>query len=133
MFGKMEKTRFSQGNAHQCFSIRRISIVSVTPKKAEMAPFWKIGRILYLSYLLYESGDPNFFFYFYYVYIVKFNPGKFEEIFISRTMQLLMNYLNCNYDLNMAISSSHLHSIAYSVFIGQKMQFSGQDLQNEHA
>ena len=60
MFGKMEKTRFSQGNARQCFSIRRISIVSVTPKKAEMAPFWKKGRILHLSYLLNESGDPIF-------------------------------------------------------------------------
>ena len=61
MFGKMEKTRFSQGNAHQCFSIRRTSIVSVTPKKAEMVRFWKKGRILHLSYLLNESGDPNFF------------------------------------------------------------------------
>ena len=60
MFGKMEKTRFSQGNAHQCFSICRISIVSVTPKKAEMGPFWKKGRIMHLSYLLNESGDPIF-------------------------------------------------------------------------
>ena len=68
MFGKMEKTRFSQGNAHQCFLIRRISIVSVTPEKAEMAPFWKKGRILHLSYLLKEFGDPNFFLFLLLVY-----------------------------------------------------------------
>ena len=64
----------------------RISIVSVTPKKAEMAPFWEKRGILHLSYLLNESGDPNYFFFFYYFYIMKFNPGKFEEIFISRTI-----------------------------------------------
>ena len=64
----------------------RISIVSVTPKKAEMAPFWEKRGILHLSYLLNESGDPNYFFFFHYVYIMKFNPGKFEEIFISRTI-----------------------------------------------
>ena len=45
-----------------------------------MAPFWEKGGILHLSYLLNESGDPNFFSFFYYVYIMKFNPGKFEKI-----------------------------------------------------
>ena len=39
----------------------RISIVSVTPKKAEMAPFWEKGGILHLSYLLNESGDSKLF------------------------------------------------------------------------
>ena len=64
----------------------RISIISVTPKKGETAPFWEKGGILHLSYLLNKSGDPNFFFFLYYAYIMKFNPGKFEEIFISRTI-----------------------------------------------
>ena len=39
----------------------RISIVSVTPKKAEMVPFWEKYCIFHLSYLLNESGDIRFF------------------------------------------------------------------------
>ena len=49
-----------------------------------MTPSWEKGGILHLSYLLNESADPNFFFH--YMYIMKFNPGKFKEIFISRTI-----------------------------------------------
>ena len=56
----------------------RISIASITPKQAEMAPLWEKRDMLHLSYLLNESGDPNFFFSLYYVYSMKFNPGKFE-------------------------------------------------------
>ena len=52
-----------------------------------MAQFGGKGRILHLSYLLNEFGDPNFFsFFFYYVLIIKFTPGKFQQIFISRTI-----------------------------------------------
>ena len=39
----------------------RILIASVTPKNAEMMPFWEKGGILHFSYLLNKSGDPNFF------------------------------------------------------------------------
>ena len=48
--------------------VAEISFVSVTPKKAEMAPFWEKGSILHLSYLLNEFGDPNFFSFFTIVY-----------------------------------------------------------------
>ena len=51
-----------------------------------MAQFWGKGRILHVSYLLNEFGDPNFFFFFDYVLIIKFTPGKFQPIFISRTI-----------------------------------------------
>ncbi len=64
----------------------RIVIVSVTLKKTKMVQFWGKGRILHVSYLLNEFGDPNFFFFFYYVLIIKFTPGKFQQIFISRTI-----------------------------------------------
>ena len=51
-----------------------------------LAQLWGKGRILHVSYLLNEFGDPNFFFFFYYVLIIKFTPGKFQQIFISRTI-----------------------------------------------
>ena len=63
-----------------------ISIASVTPKKVEMALFLEKGSMLHLSYLLNESGNPNFFLFSLRVNVMKFNPGKFEEIFISRTI-----------------------------------------------
>ncbi len=51
-----------------------------------MAQFWGKGRILHVSYLLNQFGDPNFFLFFYYVLIIKFTPGKFQKIFISTTI-----------------------------------------------
>ena len=64
----------------------RIVIVPVTLKKAKMAQFWGKGRTLRVPYLLNEFGDPNFFSFFYYTLIIKFTPGKFQQIFISSTI-----------------------------------------------
>ncbi len=61
-------------------------IVSVTLKKAKMAQFGGKGRILHVSYLLNEFGDPNFFSFFVLYAYHKFTPGKFQQIFISRTI-----------------------------------------------
>ena len=36
--------------------------------KKQMAPFYEKGGILHLSYLLNESGNPNFFLFLLYVY-----------------------------------------------------------------
>ena len=68
MFEKMEKTGLSQGNAHlsMVFDLLKYHIFSFS--KAEMVPFWEKGGILHLSYLVSESGDPNFFSFFYCAY-----------------------------------------------------------------
>ena len=71
----------------------RISIVSVvTPKKAEMVPCWEKGGILHLSYLLNESGDPNFFSFFTMCVSWHSTLGSFRKF--SFLEQLLMNHLN---------------------------------------
>ncbi len=65
----------------------RIVIVSVTLKKAKMAQFWGKGRILHVSYLLNEFGEPTFFpFVTMCMLIIKFTCGKFQQIFISTTI-----------------------------------------------
>jgi hypothetical protein len=44
------------------------------------------GGILWLSYLLNEFGDPDFFVWFYFKYIINSMPGKFQYILISGTI-----------------------------------------------
>jgi hypothetical protein len=51
-----------------------------------MAPYWGKGGILWLSYLLNEFGDPDFFVWFYFKYIINSMPGKFQHILISGTI-----------------------------------------------
>ena len=52
----------------------------------KMAPYWGKGGILWLSYLLNEFGDPDFFVWFYFKYIINSMPGKFQHIPISGTI-----------------------------------------------
>ena len=72
----------------------RISIVSVTPKKAKIVPFYENGGILHLSYLLNESGDPDFLLLFF-TMCISWNSTLESLSKFSFLEQLLMNYLNC--------------------------------------
>jgi hypothetical protein len=55
----------------------------------KMAPYWGKGGIMWLSYLLNESGDPDFFVWFYFKYIINSMPGKWE---VSAHSQFGNNY-----------------------------------------
>jgi hypothetical protein len=52
----------------------------------KMASYWGKGGILWLSYLLNEFGDPDFFVWFYFKCIINSMPGKFQHILISGTI-----------------------------------------------
>ena len=83
-------------------------------KKAKMAQFGGKDRTLHVSYLLNEFGDPNFFSFFCYVLIIKFTPGRFQQIFISRTItpEYKLYFTNCkNYNLHTVVGYTQLSRI----------------------